>query len=54
MPIETGSWLGIKCVGRKCPLCKCRSSIADEFHYLLDCKPLENEKKRFIDRKLLF
>ena len=51
LPIETGSWSGIKSVERKCPLCKCSSSIADEFHYLLECKSLENERKRFIDKK---
>jgi len=47
LPIETGSWSGIKSVERKCQLCKCSSSIADEFHYLLECKSLENERKRY-------
>ena len=50
LPIETGSWSGIKSVERKCPLCKCSSSIPDEFHYLLECKSLENERKRVIDK----
>jgi len=36
LPIETGSWSGIKSVERKCLLCKCSSSIAGEFYYLLE------------------
>lgn len=57
LPIETGSWWGIKSIDRKCPLCKCTqcsSSIADEFYYLLECKSLDYERKRFINKKEYF
>jgi len=45
LQIEIGSWSGIKAVDRKCPLCKCSSSIANEFHYLLNVSHLKMKEK---------
>lgn len=46
LPIETGRWLKIEITERKCSLCNIL--LGDEFHYLLCCKQLASERKRYI------
>ena len=46
LPIETGRWSNIDISERKCNLCNI--SPGDEFHYLMNCKFLASERKRYI------
>ena len=46
LPIETGRWVSIPNTERMCNLCK--EEIGDEFHYILCCKILENDRKLYI------
>ena len=46
LPIETGRWSNTDISERKCNLCNI--SPGDEFHYLMNCKFLASERKRYI------
>ena len=46
LPIEVGRWHSIPLTERKCQLCK--TCIGDEFHYVLECKNLINERKKYV------
>lgn len=46
LPIETGRWSNTDISERKCNLCNI--SPGDEFHYLMNCKSLASERKRYI------
>ena len=47
LPIETGRWQGLPLCDRICTLCK-NNQIADEFHYILECKTLSNVRKNYL------
>lgn len=47
LPIETGRWNDVDRSDRICTLCN-SISIADEFHYLFNCKYFENERRQRI------
>ncbi|MCG8046717.1 MAG: reverse transcriptase domain-containing protein [Candidatus Thiodiazotropha endolucinida] len=46
MPVETGRWHSIPLNERLCTLCS--SDVGDEYHYLLQCKFFENDRKKYI------
>ena len=48
LPIETGRWQAIERSDRRCNLCNC-SEIGDEYHYILQCQYLVNDRKHFIN-----
>lgn len=54
LPIETGRWNDIERSNRLCNLCK--RDIGDEFHYILCCTVLKNERERekYIPKFYLF
>ncbi len=43
LPIETGRWNNIELSERKCNKCN-MNTIGDEFHYLLECPLLLNDR----------
>lgn len=47
LPIETGRWYGIPLNDRSCTLCNI-GKLADEFHFILECKSLSNLRKQFL------
>jgi hypothetical protein len=49
LPIETGRWHGIDHGNRLCNICT-DAKIGDEFHYILQCKSLINERKLFLSQ----
>ena len=49
LPIEVGIWYDIDRSDRLCHLCD-TESIGDEFHYLLECKSLNDTRKRLLDK----
>ena len=51
LPIESGRWTKTNINERTCTLCN--SNIGDEYHYLLECKSLDNERKQLIPTKYL-
>ena len=51
LPIETGRWNGIERENRKCLKCN-NNCIGDEYHYILECKLFENNRKKLIDKNL--
>ncbi|MCG8047140.1 MAG: hypothetical protein N0E48_16170 [Candidatus Thiodiazotropha endolucinida] len=46
LPVETGRWQSIATHERKCHLC--HSDIGDEYHYLLICSHLSNQRRKFL------
>ena len=48
LPIEVGRWHSIPVPQRTCQLCNL--TIGDEFHYTLECKHFENQRKQFIKK----
>ena len=44
LPIETGRWQGTERRNCFCELCNCED-IGDEFHYILKCRALLDERK---------
>ena len=51
LPIERGRWQNIPRENRKCNLCQSQD-IGDEYHYLLTCTSLREERKLYIKPKL--
>ena len=51
LPIEIGRWQNIERNERLCNLC--RNVIGDEFHYILECSSLIEERKNHISRKFI-
>jgi hypothetical protein len=49
LPIETGRWNGIDHGNRLCNICT-DAEIGDEFHYILQCKSLANERKLYLSQ----
>ena len=47
LPIETGRWTNVPLCQRFCTLCN-SGQIADEFHYILECKSLCAVRKEFL------
>ena len=47
LPIETGRWQNIPREERFCRLCNSRE-LGDEYHYIMSCKALDNERQRFL------
>ena len=47
LPIETGRWFGIERENRICSLCD-NLEIGDEFHFVLQCSFLQNERKEIL------
>ena len=45
LPVETGRWHGKSISERLCTLCN-SGQICDEFHFILECKSLENLRKK--------
>ena len=48
LPIETGRWFNIPRNERLCNLCE--ESVGDEFHYVMNCKALENDRISLVPR----
>ena len=46
LPIEVGRWSSIPIGERKCKLCN--DGIGDEFHYVLECKSLKEQRQQYI------
>lgn len=46
LPIETGRWTQVPRNERKCFLCN--GNIGDEFHFILECKELIDQRKKYI------
>ena len=46
LPIETGNWTRTPIIQRTCNFCN--NKIGDEFHYLLECEQLNDERKKFL------
>ena len=46
LPIETGRWQQIPRDERICFLCK--ANIGDEFHFILECKELNDVRKQYL------
>ena len=46
MPIETGNWHRIPVNERLCT--QCNNKLGDEFHYLLECRALDNERNQLL------
>lgn len=53
LPIETGRWNDVDRSDRICTLCN-SISIADEFHYLFNCKYFENERRQMIPQRYFY
>ena len=51
LPVETGRWHNIEYCDRKCNLCTCE--IGDEFHFLLSCNKLAEQRKAFLRARYL-
>ena len=47
LPIEAGRWLNTSRQNRNCTLCK-NNELGDEFHFILECKFFEQERKNYI------
>ena len=47
LPIEVGRWSSIPINERKCKLCN--EGIGDEFHYILECKSLIEQRRKYIN-----
>ena len=48
LPIETGRWIRLDISERKCHFCF--HDVGDEFHLLLCCQALAEERRKFIKR----
>lgn len=49
LPIETGRWNNVDLPDRKCTMCD-MNTLADEYHYLLECPHFRNERKIYINK----
>ena len=47
LPVETGRWHGLSRSDRLCHLCG-SSDIGDEYHYILSCKSLKEDRKKLL------
>jgi hypothetical protein len=52
LPIETGRWNGIDHGNILCNICT-DAKIGDEFHYILQCKSLVNERNLYMTQYFL-
>lgn len=50
LPIETGRWYGIPVNDRSCTLCN-SGKLADEYHFILECKFFLTLRKQFLCTK---
>jgi hypothetical protein len=46
LPVETGRWCGTPKNEKTCHICK-TGQIADEYHYLLECKSFEYYRRKY-------
>lgn len=46
LPVEVGRWNGTPLRERKCSLCS--ADVGDEYHYLLSCAVLNDERKKYL------
>jgi hypothetical protein len=53
LPIETGRWNGNDHGNRLCNICM-DAEIGDEFHYILQCKSLANERKLYLSESIFY
>ena len=49
LPVEIGRWHGTPLCVRLCTLCN-NVQIADEFHYILECKALIDIRKDYLGK----
>ena len=49
LPIESGRWSSVDKHNRKCNICN-MNRIGDEFHYILECSELINERKQCLKK----
>ena len=47
LPVESGRWQNLQRNERLCPLCG-SSDIGDEYHYILSCKALNYERRKYL------
>ena len=52
MPIEIGRWQNVDRSDRICHICQ-TAEIGDEFHYILQCRQLHNDRKLYKKKKIL-
>ena len=52
LPIEIGRWQGIERQNRTCNI-RDKNEIGDEFHYVLQCPSLHNDRRRLFDSTYL-
>ena len=52
LPIEIGRWQGIERQNRTCNICD-KNEIGDEFHYVLQCPSLHDDRRRLLDSTYL-
>jgi hypothetical protein len=52
LPIEIGRWQGIERQNRTCNICD-KNEIGDEFHYVLQCPSLYDDRRRLLDSTYL-
>ena len=53
LPVETGRWLGIPLDDRCCTFCNARQ-LADEMHFIFECKALTDIRKTFLNTKFCY
>ena len=47
LPVESGRWQHLQRNERLCPLCD-SADIGDEYHYILSCRALNNERRKYL------
>ena len=52
LPIEIGRWQGIERKNRTCNICD-KNEMGDEFHYILQCPSLHDDRRRLLDSTYL-
>ena len=52
LPIEIDRWQGIERKNRTCNICN-KNEIGDEFHYILQCPSLHDDRRRLLDSTYL-
>ena len=52
LPIEIGRWQNIDRSDIICHICQ-TAEIGDEFHYILQCRQLHNDRKLYMKKKIL-
>ena len=50
LPVETNRWCGTPKNERTCHICK-TGQIADEYHYVLECKSFEYYRRKYLSTK---